>query len=114
MRASSSAIRLAESIREGVGLVRRVERDEARRDLGARLREVLLRDHEAGLVDLEVVLDLVEADVRGVEGLHRFLHLRVHRLDLREHLLRFGALRAEPRRLGGARRGDGETQDERG
>jgi hypothetical protein len=34
-------------------------------------------------------------------------------LDLREHLLRLGALRAELRGLGGACRGDGETKDER-
>ena len=104
----------AEDDRQGVRLVGRVERDEARRDLGARLHEVLLRRLEAGLVDLEVVLDLVEADVRGVVGLHRLLHLRVHRLDLREHLLGFCALRADLRGLGGARRGDGESKNERG
>ena len=96
------------------GCVGRVERDKARRDLGARLHEVLPRRLEAGPVDLEVVLDLVEADVCGVVGLHRLLHLRVHGLDLREHLLGLRALRADLRGLGGARRGDGETKDERG
>jgi len=100
----------------GVVGVRGVERDEP--PLERLLADLQVRpgDDEVVAVDLEILLDPRELDIREVVRLDRLLELRVAALDLREHARCLRALRRHGGVSGGRNcdqqgRGDSESYE---
>ena len=90
--------RRAEQHLQGVALpVRRVERDEPRRERRLRVAQALLCDLELRVVRLEVGSDPVQLHRRQVISLDHTLEARVELLDLAHDTLRLGLLRCDRR-----------------
>ena len=81
--------------------------DEPLREGDLRAAEVVTRDAERELVDLEALLELVQLLARGLVAVVRALRARVERAQLDEHLLRLRPFRADRRVGARGRHADG-------